>query len=369
MKTTKIMLKDKLSLLILSLVFIISFNSCDDKININADYSATPIVFSLLDHRDSVHLVKITKTFLGDGNNYDFAKVADSSYWKQVDAKIVELNEGVATGREWALKDSTIKDKNSGIFYGPEQRVYVFYENGLKEDHQYKLEATLDEGDYSIDATTDLIDGFKYSTFFTGNPGSPPPNLSFGSVSSAGVVNYNFSFVRYSEGKYGAGYQTRLIFRYKENYLDGTEAIKEIIWNAKENNGFDDIDPEFPKPSRSVSFAGEGFYTFIASKITSNDNIDTRQFVDIDVITEVGHIDLMDYIEILKPSTGIAQNQPLYTNINGGLGLFSSRTVARVNNIGLTAGSIEVLCTRGETGALKFCSTNQEHNSESFFCN
>lgn len=358
------MFKFKLPVFIISLAFTFAFTSCDDKININADYTATPVVFGLLDHRDSVHLIKITKTFLGDGNNYDFAKIADSSYWKQVDAKILELNDGVPTGREWTLKDSVISNKDAGVFYSPEQKVYVFYENSLREDYEYKLEAILNEGEYTVDATTNLIDGFKYSSFFLNTP-----SFAFGSVNNSGNVNYNFSFIRYAEGKNGLGYQTRIIIKYREIYLDGTQAVKEIVWNAKENNGFDNIKPDFPEQNRSVSFNGEGFYSYIATKITSNDNIDVRQFIQLDVVTEVGHEELMKYIEVSKPSTGISQNQPLYTNVNGGLGLFSSRTIARRNNIGLTSGSIEVLCTASEAGGLKFCSTDASHIGELFHCN
>jgi hypothetical protein len=346
----------------LFLIFlVIGISSCDDKININADYTTTPVVFALLDHADSIHYIKITKTFLGNGNNYDFAKVPDSSYFREVDAKIIELKDGEKTGREWQLRDSTVLTKKEGIFYNPEQKVYVFYEKGLLEDHEYRLEADLNEGAYQIDATTTLIDGFAYNSFFLNNP-----DFTFASASGS----YIDSYVRYSEGLHAAGYQTRLYINYKEVYQDDTEAIKQIVWSARSNNGFDteDINPDNPDANRSVAFRGESFYSFVSSQLEVDPNVKRRNIIDIDVVTEVGHEDLMKYIEVSKPSTGLAQTTPLFTNVNGGLGLFSSRHLARRTGMGLSSTSTEILCTNEPTNIYKFCSTLPTHNGEFFSC-
>ncbi len=346
-------------------IFAFGFSSCNEKIDINADYDVTPVIFGLLDHHDSIHYVKITKTFLGEGNNYDFAKVPDSSYFTNVEAKVIELLDGEKTGREWMLKDSTINTKKDGIFYNPEQRVYVFYEKNLLEDHEYKLEAILNEGQYMVDATTALINGFKYNSPIT----NPNYFFTFGNKNGSNI-NYQTRFVNYSEGFNGLGYQTRLIIKIKEKFIDGSEEIKEIVWSAETNNGKDvnDVKPDNPQSSESISFSGQEFFNVIAGNIDENPDVDSRQFVSIDIVTEVGHSELMKYIDVSKPNSGIAQSVQLYTNINGGLGLFSSRHIARKNNVGISPSTIQVLCQVAPTNTLKFCSTDPSHIGELFYC-
>ncbi|MFK8045531.1 MAG: DUF4249 family protein [Crocinitomicaceae bacterium] len=355
------MTKIRFSSIIAILTLSVFFTSCDDTININADYSVTPVIFGILDHGDSIHYIKITKTFLGDGDNNEFAKIPDSSYFRQVDAKIIELKDEVETGRQWILKDSTVLTKEDGVFYNPSQKVFVFYEKELKEDHQYKLEAILNEGEYTVDATTSLIDGFKYDNFF----------LSTESLTFAASNGNNLSFpIRYKEGRNATSYQTKIVINYSETYINNTTEIKSIVWSAAANNGFGDgeINPDNPT-NRSITFRGQDFYNFVSAQLNVDENVTNRKLIDVDIITEIGHEDLMKYIEVSQPSSGLAQTTPLFTNVNGGLGLFSSRHIASRLGMGLTSGSIEVLCTREPTNIYKFCSTLPVHSSKFFYCN
>ena len=349
------------NILLISLI-ILAANSCKSKLSLNADYTTTPIIFGLLDPNDTIHYIKITKTFLGDGNNYEFAKVPDSSYFKQVDAKVIELNNGTPTGREWTLYDTTILNKEAGVFYYPSQKVYIFHEPNLVEKYDYKLEAIFNEGAYKIDATTSLVDGFDYSSNFLDQS-----KITFAN----GNGNYTSLFIRYKEAYNAIGYQTRLYINYKEFYNDNTSAIKQLVWSAQANNGKSesDINPNSPDLTAQVTFAGESFYQFMASSIQENAAVTHRQMIDIKVVTEVGHTDLMKYISVGEPNSSLSQSTSLFTNINGGLGLVSSRVIESRSNMPLFPGSIEELCTGIHTNALKFCSTEPQHSSEFFYCN
>ncbi|MFD1550962.1 hypothetical protein DNU06_04825 [Putridiphycobacter roseus] len=342
-------------------LFMVAASSCDNKLSLNADYTTTPIIFGLLDPNDTIHYIKITKTFLGDGNNYDFAKVPDSSYFKQVDAKIIELNNGVKTGREWSLYDTTILNKEEGVFYYPSQKVYIFHEANLVEDYDYKLEAIFNEGAYSADATTSLVDGFEYNSNFLNQS-----KITFAN----GSGSYSNLFIRYSEAYNATGYQTRLYINYREFYSDNTSAVKQLVWSATSNNGKSesDVNPASPDASAQVSFSGEGFYQFMAASIQENENVTSRQMIDIGVVTEVGHVDLMKYISVGEPNSSLSQTTSLFTNINNGLGLFSSRVLESRTNMPLLPGSIEELCTGTYTNQLKFCSTDPSHTSKFFYC-
>ena len=69
---------------------------------------------------------------------------------------------------------------------------------------------------------------------------------------------------------------------------------------------------------------GEKFFNFLRAEIdTSSTKI--RHFDGIDLMMTVGTTDLETYINVNRPITGIVQQRPQFTNINNGIGIFSSR--------------------------------------------
>lgn len=63
----------------ISLAFL---SSCETDVDLTAPYASTTVVFGLLDPQADTQFVKITKTFLGDGNLNDYAMIRDSSEYK-----------------------------------------------------------------------------------------------------------------------------------------------------------------------------------------------------------------------------------------------------------------------------------------------
>ena len=72
----------------------------------------------------------------------------------------------------------------------------------------------------------------------------------------------------------------------------------------------------------------------------------------------VANDELSTYLEINSPITGVIQERPEYTNINGGLGLFASRSTQGVYGIGCTTASLEYLIEGPSTYELNFCTPN-----------
>lgn len=347
---------------ITAILALITFSSCETDFTLNGDYERIPVVFGLLNQNESTHYVKITRTFLGDGNNYDFAQIADSSYFDQVDAQVIELNNGVET-RRWQLHDTLIPNKESGTFYGPEQKVYVFYADDLDETMEYRIEADLDEGEYSINASTELIENFSLS-FLVYSPGF---TFSFGSPSSSTTGNYNSFISTYNEGKHAALYNPSLNIKYRETYADGSTSDFIIPWSK---GNVEQTKPESPSTA-TLNFAGEEFFKLLQSNISEDDNVVKRQVLGLDLIMAIAHTEFAKYMEISQPSSSITQATPQYTNINSetsALGLFSSRQIVTVTDLQLSSGSTEELCTGQYTAALGFCSSLPEHSGKSFFC-
>ena len=133
---------------------------CSTDIELNAPYDRTPVVFSLLDAAQDTQWVRINRTWLGDGNQFDAALIADNSEYP-AEALTVHIQErlGGTVTSEWALVDTVIENKSDdGIFYAPEHQMWYFVpEGGLDTYAEYDLSIAIDEEPEVVSSTTNMI--------------------------------------------------------------------------------------------------------------------------------------------------------------------------------------------------------------------
>lgn len=316
---------------------IITLSACETDVDINAPYEKIPVVYGLLDRGDSIHYVKITKTFAGQGNAYDFAKVPDSSYFETVEATIQQI-ENNSVVNTFTLTDTILKNKDtSGVFYAPEQKVYYFIEPNLSADATYILKLNLDEGQIQTQAETKLIENVSII-----QPTNNNPSMNFAKANSSETDEYFFTNVVFTLDDYAELYSLKLRFKYDEYYSETNFQSKEIIWNQGEIDG------------DSKSLSGEEFYPFINERVSDDPNVVRRIFRGIDLILDVGSDVLKTYIEVSEPASGVVQNLPDFTNIENGRGIFTSRFQSVRTNLMLNTNSIAELCEGQYTGSKKF---------------
>ena len=340
--------------ILFSLIGLITFTSCDKDFTLNGDYKRTPVIFGLIDQSDSIHMIRITRTFLGDDDNNLYDQIADSSYFDLVDAKIIEID-GLDTLREWQLHDTLITNKETGVFYGPEQKMYTFFANDLNEDYEYRFEGIFDEGKYQADASTELISGFVFTGAWLASQTSNP-KISF--------ANNNGSYLTFSPKattpENVAVKTTKLLIDYVETYADNSSEVKTIVWTKSDD--YSNLTLPF--------FLGEEFYQLIQSNVSVDANVVKRQMTQATIrVVMVDNI-VSQYMDASKPASSISQSKPQFTNINsedGALGVFAARHI-QTKTLPLTAGTIKELCSGIYTGNLGFCSSLIEHDQESWYC-
>ncbi len=295
--------------------------SCRTDFDISGDYQEIAVVHFLLDPNDNQHFLKINKTFSGEGDATVFAKVADSSYFDEVEAIVEEVIGGNlvsgeilggSVNRQWLLKDTIIDNKQPGAFYYPEQKLYYFNADDLNTNALYRLKITVDGGKHNIAGATALVSGINLTT---PNPNTP---LNFAEA-NVPVNGYRNQPIRFSKGT-GAIYDVKLLFRYREFTAAGSE-VKELRWNLGEV-----IASEVVSPNVSVIANGETFYDFLGNNIPENPDVTRRQVENVEIVVTGGSSDLLTYILVNQPSSSIAQNKPEFTNLAGAMGIFSSRT-------------------------------------------
>ena len=375
-----------LCFIFISLVLIV-LNSCNEKIKLIGDFVETAVVYGLLDQADSLHYIKINRAFIGPGNALEIAQIADSSYFTNVEATISEYLNGNLT-RSWLLRDTILDNKDpNGVFYAPEQKVYYFKTmptgfNGVIQSSTnpqmtslnpqaiYKIDIVINNGAFSVSGETELVRGI---------------------TSAAATQNFNFKFainpgeytstgitVSSTGNSYVLNTQLKIAFNEWEN---NTYSEKSFFWKLCEAD-------VLPSSSKIFTANGETFYDLMQSNCTENSSISKRTFKGVTIKITGGAEELYNFIAVNKPSSGLAQSKPTYTNLtatNGKrvIGIFSSRQTVEIYHPfyvspqqsylrALDKKSTRELCQGPITGLYLFCSNHPGDNvvnqEESYAC-
>lgn len=319
---------------------------CKSDLEVSAPYKEITVVYGLLSKNDDTCWLKINKAFLGEGNALEYAQIPDSNEY--TDAQFDGTISTTDGSQSWTLQE-TIVNRPVGIFNGPQHKMYYFVPGagGLNEDATYRLDA-IAKGNV-VNATTPLVKDFNiYST--TSNP-----NTLINFKTGNGFVNYEIQWFTAGNGK---RYEVTFTFFYDEKRSDGsitgksfTAPVATFISDGQVNDQV------------GVALNGENFFQTVAARVPEDDDVVYRQFQGIEFNWAVAGPDLHTYLALSEPISGIVEERPDYTNINGGYGLLSSRifksTPQNANSYAtrkrLGPLSMTELLTGSYTGSRRFC--------------
>lgn len=329
------------------------FSSCESDFSLTGEYEEKPLVYGLLDPDQSVQLFRIQKAFLGEESAFVMALNPDSSYFRYEDlfVELVEFSGSNETDR-WVLDTIMIATKDTGDpnddeidFFGPTQRLYSTDEN-INVDRQYEITlkkrpagvtsmtiANMDTVTPIADAKISIVDvsNFRFTT--------PNENAGVASAQKMTLVNTSTDYVPYNikfnAAERAAYYEVWMRFYYRE-VRDNVETLKSIEWLVSTIESTASGIIQAPVPAEQI-------YSRIGSEVPVEANV-TRKIgkadgasgdpfpndghtQDFDVFVRIAGEELFEYIDINNPNnSGVLQDKPVYTNINNGLGVFSSRT-------------------------------------------
>lgn len=314
-------------------LFIAVFYSCSTDVDLYADNKEVPIIYAMLNARADTNYVKITRAFCGTNDDpidaNEVALIYDSSnYPGKLDARIIEMKSVNGrpyepTDRVLVLDTLTVHEKEEGVFYAPDQLVYYTAEPlnaGTEETHyKYHLEVVKPDGD-TLTAQTAMVGGEEFRILTNGmafeeNETNASNRIMFRTDGVARLYEVSIQF-NYREQHAGQGMKYKYISRsYGARPIDdfqkleGTENVYYLecsanwLFNALANAIGSDtvVDPDHPDVIRyfdhfvvTLGAAGEELYYYYAT----------------------------NYAQQTSPVGFIS----VYSNIDGGYGLFSSRT-------------------------------------------
>ena len=284
------------------------------------------MVYGLLNQNDTVHYLKITKAFLGEGNALIFAKNPDSSnYPEMLDVRIegwIKNSKYDSTLKQTiTFKDTIITNKEAGdsIFYFPDQLVYKSSGiNKLNVNYIYKLFIKNTTTGKEITSQTSLV--HKMSEI--SEPKPYPAKASF----TPGTRNR----IVFVTGEGGKRIQVVARIHYNEtNRVDPTIIhAKFVDWKILDIKTSSTSGGE----QEEYTYSSDAFYTVLGNHIKADTLVEkdlpanyTRVAYSMEYIFSVAADDLNTYMEVTEPSTTIVQERPPYSNIINGIGLFSAR--------------------------------------------
>lgn len=314
------------------------WNSCSTEVDLLDDYRETTIVYCLLDQTLPKQYVRIQKAFLGPDNALVMAQQFDSiNYINQLDVKIEAFNSAGALVNTFVLQPDTFTNKEPGTFAAPNQVIYSFDSPSgtLNTSHTYKLTVTNTQTGNVVTAETNLVEAFNVT--------SPSATATIINMSPS-TVSPSFD-VKWSAAPSARLYQAGLRVSYWEYRVNGDTVLNytpEWALGTTETNNTSANSPQ------GIKFDKLSFYRFLGQNIPVDNNVISRKFRSVDFYVYGGDDVLKTYIELNGPNTSLAQDRPMYTNINNGLGVFSSRTAATRLNLGLVNNSIDDYLAVGE---------------------
>ena len=305
------------------------FFSCSTKVDLYTDYKDIPIIYGIIDVKADTNFIKINKAFCGSNDNpinaNEVALISDSSnYSEKLNAYIIEKKSVHGqpyepTGRKIILDTITIHDKDEGIFYSPDQVLYYTTEKfniNENDKYRYKLVIIKPNGD-SITSETSPVGGtlriVSAEASFQSTPSTSLNRLMFKSSDEAML------------------YEISMQFNYREKHTGQAMVMKKIKWSSEATtlSGFEKV-PDIEN-AYYYYYSENSLFNFLRNAIgddtiwdTNHPNV-TRYIDDFVITLSAGGRELYECYEINNViETGYTITN--YSNINGGIGVFSSRT-------------------------------------------
>ncbi|MBA2422251.1 MAG: hypothetical protein H0V61_03400 [Chitinophagales bacterium] len=324
-------------------IFSLFFYSCKTDFDITSDWEDISIIYGLLDPSDTAQYIKINKAFLDKTTSaLVIAKIPDSLYYKNINVQLQQyLADNFIKTIQMEQIDGNLEGfvKDTGIFANAPNFLYKTKEV-LDQNSSYQLLITESENGKQVNASTEIINDFNVQR---------PTGFTKVNFFPGGTYK-----TQWSSAKDGKLYALTIRFYYKEvNFVDTTLFQEKYLdW------------PIFSS-LRSVStvggqtmesdIAGDAFYSYLNSQLTEDPSV-FRISQYFNFMFSVGGEELDIYNQVTLAQQGITSGsvQPEYTNIENGLGLFSSRFHKTVFNVPIDVHTIDTLACGQVTSHLRF---------------
>lgn len=321
----------------------LGFYACSNEIDLTATYKDITVVYGLLDFEQDTQWVRINKAFLGDGNALLFAQISDSLYYDTLYAYLQAYNTAGSKVGDSIVLEKVIDPfpKDSGIFAWDKNILYRTTET-LNSQLTYRLTIIKPTQQDTAYASTILC-----KNFFMAYPPNAGVPLSF--ESPTGLDPNPDLLFKWTHDVNSYAYQVGIRFHYEEWIASdpGNKVNKYFTYYFPmfsiflSGGGFNTA--HFDPSNNQVKYpvTKNDFYGAITTKIeadppgTPSNQLHVRHYTSIDLVVLQASEELYKYITLNTPSLSYVQKLSDYTNVDGGMGVFASRSANGWNGMHL----------------------------------
>ncbi len=321
-------------------------NACNNELVTIEGWKDIPVVYGLLSLNDTATYFRIEKAFVDATKTpNELAQLPDSLYYKDVTVTLVRTRNNERFILTQVNGNTEGYVRNDGIFAKAPNYLYKIKNSvlALKADEEWRIEVQRKGETKPIAKATTKVVG----TYDVTNPSNTPVFLR---------LDNNFTLTLETEEKIGKLYDIKLLFNYDETdpTKPNSTVTKQIKWDFT-TSGQRRSSGNVPDPILNFTRKGQDFYTFLGNNIPETAGI-IRTFKSIDFEIYIGGQEFIDYINVGIANTGITGSQtiPTYSNIENGLGLFSSRNKTVKTGVKLSDVAIDLLKNSEFTKKLNF---------------
>lgn len=280
--------------------------SCSTDVDLLGDVVELPVVYGVINVYEPVNFIRVEKAFADSGKSaLQLAADPDEIYYDESLVVTLDVaNKGKITLERVHGEDYGIPRKE-GIFANIPNVLYKIEVHSfeLEPNDEVKLELSRNDSILAISSIT--LAPQCIMTF--------PADGQQLNLTDANRITVQY----YATPKDPAFYQVIVYFNYEES-TDG------INWVEKELKYY--ISKE-TKDKRS-DFTGREFYDYLGQTLEKNPSV-IRKFRNFEFEIYTAGAEIQDYLDINRANLGITGSQevPVFSNIEGGIGLLTSRSV------------------------------------------
>ncbi len=333
----------RLSLRLLSLgsLFFCSAG-CREDFSLEADFRDVPVVFSYLDAAEPEHFVRVERAVPG-GDAGAGAAEAEQLYYGPEAATVSLTNLATLQSAELERVDGNelAIPRQSGPFAGTPNVLYRLAAGSLRLDPGQEVEVRVSRpGEADATATTTLLRPL--------NVLRPSTIVRLDDYRRPLVVSW-------TAGELTAVFAVQLLFRVQEFYTPdpGRDRTVDLVYTA--DAAF--VPEAGDRNGDQVQFEvdNEAVYRFLGEALPADGDV-TRRLTTLDVrVTGVGE-EVARLLTLRNANAGLTGSQPPpdFTNVMGGQGLVTGRTVGERSGAQLDEGSLDSLREGRYTRGLNF---------------
>lgn len=288
--------------------------SCETDFEISAPYQEIVVVYSILNTNETTHYIRVSKAFLTEDNSIVYAANNDLSL-KDAKVKFMQLdNSGNPDIVFQPLAFDTVKEQGAFV-----QNLTLFRMKGVKLDSTktYKIQVTTPEN-HILESEIKPVGDMRVTRINPLNGNS----IRWESVdkNGRGVI------VNFIPSTNAIIYQMEVQLNYQEVNISTNDTVQKILVWKPGGLFSDNVGCNTTGGDLCYSFPPRGLIDFVNNELTDRAG---KKFIALNttIVIASGDKYLYDYMRINGGDfSSFQDNRPEYTNINGGYGLFSSRT-------------------------------------------